>query len=332
MKGTLRLTLAFATASSIVWTLLESQAALAQETTVSPDSSSAVTGFGDVQLTSDHDAGNREFSLGQAELDFETRTNRFGINAAIAWADGAFEVASVVVSAILWESADSARLPYSLTIGGGQFDVPFGIDWRSYASIDRLLISTPLPVEYSHGCWNELGGYASLEFPAATITVFAAHSFFEDTTDAIQGRELGVGGRTAFRPLPALEVGGTLAAVRASDPDHYSRLTGFDLTAQIGPGTITWEYVRLYRPFPDGPDQFEDGWYIQASVEQSQCFAAIRADRYRPAVAVPFADPTSRFSAGFGVLVHKSMSTKFEYQAMPGRTNDRTIVQVTVRL
>jgi hypothetical protein len=136
-----------------------------QITETAADESTAlrIFGFGDLLATFRDETDGRTFDVGQAEVDMEGElTDRLAMSLAIAYDEGSFGIGALTVDYSAW-FADESRPPMlgieNVTVGGGQFDVPFGIDYHVYPSIDRKLVSSPLIVENTHDSWNDYGAY-----------------------------------------------------------------------------------------------------------------------------------------------------------------------------
>ena len=113
-----------------------------------------LSGFADI-LWQIHDPefGTETFALGQAEIDLATSLeDRIDVEMAVAYDPdaGSFGLGALVMDFRLFGDPESHFFSFDgvdhagLVIG--QMDVPFGIDWMVYPSIDRKLITGPLVV------------------------------------------------------------------------------------------------------------------------------------------------------------------------------------------
>jgi|GEM_PF-2813592 len=104
-------------------------------------------------------------NLGQCEIGFAS-TAEGPASAEAAFAlnpeSGGIELGAALISHELAAGED-----WSLNVDGGQFDVPFGLDYQFLPSPDRLLITSPLAVELSTASWNTVG--ADLSFYSSRL-------------------------------------------------------------------------------------------------------------------------------------------------------------------
>jgi hypothetical protein len=121
-----------------------------------------ISGFGDLLATFQDENRGETFNIGQAEIDLESELiDKFSMVLAIAYDEDSFTIGVFTVDYNIWQADEFSPFILgieNITIGGGRFDVPFGIDYHVYPSIDRKLVSSPLVVEYTHNSWNDVGG------------------------------------------------------------------------------------------------------------------------------------------------------------------------------
>jgi len=137
------------------------------EITIGETTTLQIYGFGDLLANFQKENDGETFNIGQAEVDLESDlTDKFSMALAIAYDEGNFTIGAFTADYNIWSASETTPSLWGIenvTIGGGQFDVPFGIDYHVYPSIDHKLVSTPLVVESTHDSWNDLGGYATAE-------------------------------------------------------------------------------------------------------------------------------------------------------------------------
>lgn len=215
-----------------------------------------LSGFFDVVSAYENASfGSGRYELGQVELDLGASPRpALDIAMAICYSsdDGAFSVGAVYADLKLWGSGEgflhSSRRIEEFGIIVGQFDVPFGLDWKNYASIDRLLISAPEVCENTHGLWNDVGVQAYFNAGWVNATAFAVNGFntyaeithhelnlstgeYEDVIETIDtSPRHAYGMRLGFGTDEVLEIGisGALGDNRSHKPEML--IWGFDVS------------------------------------------------------------------------------------------------------
>ena len=203
-----------------------------------------------------------------------------------------------------------------MAVGGGQYDVPFGIDWKVYPSIDRKLVSVPLVVENTHNGWNDLGGYLFAEDDWGNLSAFVANGFCFEGEDCF-GDELetenkfSVGGRLGLTPFEQLEIGGSYASIEGQAGSHYMDLIGGDIQFAIGDLEMKAEYIA-HRFHLVGNEKFtNDGFYWQGLYNVKQWYVVGRYGEFLPDGS---RTDISRFSSGIGCSVNQALQLRIEYQ------------------
>ena len=239
--------------------------AYAQEDTESPWEGLEISGFFDV--VSNYDAAalnNSDFSLGQAEVDLE-KSVADGVDAAIAIAydneSAIFGLGAATVDLHLFGREGShfwkSRGIEHSGIIAGQFDVPFGIDWEVYPSIDRKLISAPLVVENTHGGWNDFGfqfylasgyfnfvGYAVNGFESmATIQTLNLSTGLWEEEEIDTTPDDAYGGRFGLKPAPFAEFGTSFAVGLNKSRKQEMSIWGVDAEFDMGNALFKGEYI-----------------------------------------------------------------------------------------
>ena len=155
-----------------------------------------------------------DFHVGQLEIDLSAETNRhLSAEAAVAFDQDA--EAFVLGAAFVDLHREAGARLVGVTLG--QFDVPFGIDRHCYASIDRPLVSTPLAVASTHGCWNDQGITAYVEGERLTLLGFATNGYsvsIGSGDESLDGDPRhAIGGRCEVRILDEMAIGASVAKV-----------------------------------------------------------------------------------------------------------------------
>jgi len=214
-----------------------------------------IGGFFDVVGSSrSTDSDEAPFRLGQAEIDLANQlSGRVAVEAAVAYnnEEGVFELGAAFIDLHLLNHEVNERhtrtnlgVDHSFILVG-QFDVPFGIDYHTYASVDRKLVTTPIVVELTHGGWNDCGLQFGLDAPHANLVGYWVNGFESsaEIIDEVQTLATGVevyeevnttptnalGARLGLRPFDWLELGGSFAAGWNGSEKNEMTLAGLDL-------------------------------------------------------------------------------------------------------
>lgn len=293
--------------------------------TVNPSGPLALSGFVDVRGVYSNEADkSSKFSIGQAELDLEHKmSSRVGVFLAAAYnsENGAMELGAAELQLTLRD--DSRHFLNSINLVAGQFDVPFGIGCRYYASPDCETVTSPW---YSHRIgnwsgWNDYGvrieaislfgtadlfvvnGYEeSQEIVHRVINL--ATGFEEESLEVIStSPEVAIGGRLGAIPLNELVEIGFSASLGINDNGNVDMtLLGSDLTVDRHQFGCRSEFVysSLDR---NGQREICRSYYVQAHYHISSWrvisrFAAVNewrsswASQYSAGLALPVAPGT----------------------------------------
>jgi hypothetical protein len=278
-----------------------------------------VSGFGDI-VSSYHGAVT-SFHVGQAEIDLSADLgHRVGAEMAITYADDSFTLGALVVGLTIYEKSKGAAGFLGLdaaSVSAGQFDVPFGIDWRVYPSFDRKLISVPLVVEGTHGGWNDYGVAARMNSRWGNAAGYVMDDLAFEGEDS-DGNELAgdgdyaAGGRIGLRPVRSLEIGGSYARSDGGPESLDQVLVGMDLQYALGPISVKGEYIaHEITPF-SGPEFQSSGFYYQAMYLAKQYYVVGRHDAFDDATLPGAA--ARRISAGAGWIVSEQCELRVEWQ------------------
>ena len=311
-----------------------------------------VSGHFDIQAVQGNvSVANNRFQLGQLGLDLKSDLgNRITTTVEVAYASETKNVA-LNQAFVDWNIArkDPARRdnPLGIVRTGfivGQFDLPFGIDWRTYRSFDRDLVSLPAALVYTHRGWNDAGIQYYGETNWGNWSIFAVNGFgtspalripvreslppLAASTDASNSGLLpteAFGGRTGIQMSRHVEFGTSYGAGFNSDHDQQSRMYGFDATVNYDALELRGEYISRRVVEATGPSTTL-GYYVAGTYSLGRPFAAIRIDAYKLNL-----DPT-RFegSLGAGYAVNKYAQLRAEYQIVEGRANDMMYLQSVV--
>ncbi|GAB4322338.1 MAG: hypothetical protein Kow0074_13800 [Candidatus Zixiibacteriota bacterium] len=297
--------------------------------------------------------GNNDFQIGQFVLGLSSAVNhKIDAHMEVAYASEAREVA--VDEAYIkwrvyeWDGQPKADDPLQFRETGfvvGQFDVPFGIDWRSYSSINRPLVSLPLVVTNMHKGWNDLGAQFYAKTTWSTLSVFAVNGF--GTSPALRVDEVNrlpepliaadVEADQNFLPTEAygarfglfmsefVEFGTSFAAGYMDDNTQQSRMFGVDASFNFEQVELRGEFISRRRMQTSG--QYMDlGYYVQSLYRQGRLFGVVRADAYRPDEGATYFCG----SGGAGYQVFDNAQLRAEYRLAEGSSNDTVYLQSVI--
>ncbi len=300
-----------------------------------------ITGFFDVTGTyRDSQDDKADFGLGQAEIDIDSDLSpTAAVAVAIAYnsQDGVFELGCAEIGINL--CADENGFFSSVDVTAGQFDVPFGIDYNWYPSVDRKLVTPPLAVDLTHGGWNDMGLRVNVTSSDVNLVVFGVNGFessFEVIDDARSlatglavGEEINTtpagafGGRVGLTPAPNFEVGGSFAVGVNEFGDSEMVLAGGDMQWSIRQLDLKGEYVfhSLNRSLVEETNQ---GYYGQATCNFARSFLVGRYGSFRPQGI----DWYYRYSLGAGYAVSNGVELRFESAICENSDENTNILQL----
>lgn len=305
------------------------------------------SGFFDVVSTHQSSAAdNTEFGLNQAEIDLTSQlSDRIAIEAAIAYVpnDAFFELGAAFVDIDLFGGGGSHvrpafRVDHS-SVMVGQIDVPFGIDYKVYASPDRKLITTPMAVDLTHDSWNDFGLQFNLKATHGNLVVFGVNGFESsaEVIDEAQSLTLGYevteevnttpaaafGGRLGIAPVGFLELGSSFA-FGINESDHNEMfLVGADLQVSLASFEFKGEYIShsLNRSIAEETNR---GYYLQGSYSFGPAFVVSRYGSFRPQDN----QWVGRMSIGGGYALTEGAELRLENIVAENNENNQTIFQL----
>lgn len=205
----------------------------------------------------------RGMDYGQFEVDISMPLHdRITGEGAIAYGDGVFELGAGFLDFLLLEREEESKFVSSLGLMVGQFDVPFGIDYLSIPSPDRLLVCPPLINDKTIASWNDFGFNLYGEGLYWNFLVYGVNGFSENQA---------YGGRIGLKPVSGIEIGSSYSRDFNQDYNPQSRLFGVDLQVKKGPFNVKGEGF-FARGLLDGENtetisEKHSGYYVQTAVE-----------------------------------------------------------------
>jgi hypothetical protein len=300
------------------------------------------SGFADILWRVDEDDGEGEdFFIGQAEIDLATNLDGvINLEMAVAYdADaGSFGLGALVMDlALLGEDEGSLHHSDVIQNAGlliGQMDVPFGIDWLFYPSIDRYLITGPLAVSGTHDGWNDLGVAAYIETSGFNAVIYRFNgSGYEapfvpgDSASGDAGCAWGsrVGLHTV---LPNIEIGTSFASIITGDGDQSSTLLGFDAQWATGAFSAKGEYIIQKIGLDTAHELEHKGSYIEGMYHSGRFFVLSRYGLFTPEGS-DFLEE-SRVCLGAGYVIQDGGELRIEHQISIDNAPEQTMAQFVV--
>jgi len=314
----------FVFAVLIIGFLLAGGGALAEESALE------INGFADFYHLFENNHNSSDF--GQIELDFEKGLQKgVSISAAIyfnhedCWFEsGAFEIDFCIIG----EEGGSFYQKDGIGAVGivaGQFDVPFGIDYLVYPSINRLMVTGPMVASELHDSWNDYGlkAYIETEFLKGVFFTTNSEGFsYEDTIlittagDTISysmQSQRSIGGRIGIIPDEMIEVGGSFACFFSVANEVAMTMFGADLQLSYKDLRLKGEYIS--KESGVDTDVFsltQDGYYVQGLYDFGKVFAFGRYGLYSG--GEENTDDLKRISLGGGWKIIDGCQARIEYQ------------------
>ena len=292
-----------------------------------------ISGFFDVVNTYDRTSeDNTNFGLGQAEIDLAHQlTHNVAVEVAVAYNsdDGLFELGAAIIDIHL-SSSDNNNSSHINTnfidhtsVIVGQFDVPFGIDYFSYPSPDRKLVTAPRAVDLTHEGWNDFGAQFVMDSKYGNFVVYAVNGFeaSAEVLDEVASLATGIdvyeeinttpanalGTRLGISPVSMLEVGTSFAiGLNKSDKDEMT-LWGADLQVDLGYLYFKGEYIThsLNRSVAQEDNK---GYYLQSIGYINKFFITGRYGSFQPEGA----EWIGQFSFGGGYAIADGVEVRME--------------------
>lgn len=323
-----------------------------------------VSGHFDVQAVSrNSELGNNNFEIGQLAVEMSSDLSKrvfAGLELAYGYDDQVkIDEAYVDWNVYRWNGQPRYNPLGTVSVGfmAGQFDVPFGLDWRDYRSLDRPLVSIPTVIANTHRGWNDLGVEMHGELTWANWSVFAVNGFGTSATLRLPNRPVPTNGLSAGADEAAsddvvpteaygarfglvmnknIEFGTSFAAGYTDDNEQDERLFGFDFTGQTEQLELKAEFINHQRNRVGGKESVY-GYYLQGRYNfDSRWFGVVRQDAFNAdgtvvyPMNVAMTDTQLCTSAGCGYRVGPYAQFRVEYQLADGSRNDTVFLQTAV--
>ena len=298
-----------------------------------------ISGFADFRYSMPNsDEESSGYDVGQIEIDLATGIGKFtNVEAALAYDPDteAFGSGAFIIDFHLFGSAgDHLRSVEGLNHSGvliGQFDVPFGIDWQVYPSIDRKLVSGPLVVENTHDSWNDIGVQAYVEQPLYNFVAYSTNGFgyeYEDSNGTPMKVEMksALGGRFGFKPYDMLEIGGSYATFRNKDGKPDMTMTGVDFQFNYESLALKGEYISHVQGL-ETKSVSHSGYYAQAAYDFGKFFLVGRQGLFSSDID---SKNLTRTSVGAGWVFTEGAEIRIEQQLNSENDESLTFIQLVI--
>jgi hypothetical protein len=230
-----------------------------------------VSGFFDaVGVANFNETNKSKFLINQFELDFSyLHKSNFSVGSAITYNNESENIELAMAFIHYSFGSGPGKHPRRVETYNhsafllGKFDMPFGLDYLSYASIDRATITQPLVIEKTIAGWNDIGIDFHLFKSNFKFDVWAVNGFNEG---------IGLGGNIRYKLFPFFEIGVSHSADINSFNDVNDWLTGTDFRVNTEILEIKSELLWTEGVYEGAPDtvlnnKIHHGWYLQMLVK-----------------------------------------------------------------
>lgn len=281
-----------------------------------------ISGFGDLIF---HTNGLDGFTINQVELGIGNSIGDFvSVETAIAFDPDSetFGLGAFIIDLRLFgNEGDHLRVKNGIDHSGiliGQFDIPFGLDWQVYPSVDRKLISTPIVVEESHNAWNDHGILGYVENQRFNAVAFRTNGFgyeIEPASGDPVSIELdySLGGRLGLFLGHSVEVGFSGAGFFNDENQVDMNLQGFDLQFEYRLFELRGEYIIKEFNLIENVTHTCSGYYVEGLVDRGNYFLNARYDHFSEGDL--HSENIRRLSTGIGWPLAKGLELRLVYQS-----------------
>ena len=282
-----------------------------------------ISGFFDAAAVANFlDSKQNEFFINQFELDFSySHQSHFSVGSAITY-NNETENMELAMAFIHYSFDDGPgkhprreeTYDHSAFLIG-KFDMPFGLDYLSYASIDRPTLTQPLVIEKTIAGWNDIGIDYHLFAGNLKFDIWAVNGFKEG---------LGLGGNVRYSLFPFLEIGTSHSSDISNFQNVNDWLSGVDVKIDTEIFQIKSEFLWMkgvYEGVVDTVlnDEIHHGGYIQLLTEFKEwtslpIFLTLRYGgwRYSGDANGTVEDTQRRYTATVGYRLHDNLSVRME--------------------
>ena len=200
----------------------------------------------------------------------------------------------------------------------GKFDVPIGLDYLSYASPDRPVVSQPLIIEKTIAGWNDVG-----------INLHLNKKYYRVNFSTVNGFNNGMNfvGDLVFKITPDFRLGVFHTSDFNNRIERKSWISGSYLFAQWGLWELKSEFIWASGIYGGEQDtlnaaHYHDGFYVQLVSDLSKInmtlplFFTLRYSLWQDENAdspVPLPEKIDRYVFGVGYHMNDYSSIRLEY-------------------
>ena len=283
----------------------------------------------------------KQFYINQFELDvsYENRSH-YSVGTAVAYNSnsGQMELAMAFIHYAFDDSRGKhprrEEVYEHSALQIGKFDMPFGLDYLSYASPDRPTISQPLVIEKTIAGWNDVGIDFHVFFEKLKFDVWAVNGFKEG---------ISFGGNIRYKFFPFLEIGFSHSADIKDLKQINDWLSGIDLQILTDIIEIKSEFLWMKGVYEGKPDEVLNdemhyGGYIQILTRSEKLisfpiFLTLRAGGWEcDSTNKELNDSQKRYSATLGYDFDDNISIRTEIVAnkLTGKNTTQGFIQLVI--
>lgn len=283
-----------------------------------------LTGFFDViNMQNFTENGYNQFQINQFELDISyAHQSRFSLGTAIAYNNKTQDMELAMAYAhynFINEEGIHPRREETINHTGiiiGKFDMHFGLDFMSFASPDRPIVSQPLVYEKTIGGWNDIGVDFHILHNNLSFHIWAVNGFYKG---------ISLGGNFRYSFLPFFSAGVSHSTDLEKIDETKASITGVDILVDTEIIEIKSEYL-FAKGVCDGEqdtlrtDEIHTGFYVQALTQLENfislpIFFTLRYGQWNSKEdrdSNGIIDSENRFTVGLGYQFHKNVSARLE--------------------
>jgi hypothetical protein len=260
--------------------------------------------------------GADDFHVGAVELDASLKLTPYvTVSTAIVF-DGeedAFGLGAFVIDCGIAGDGDGYVVqskPIAKSgVSFGRFDVPFGIAYLQYPSVENRLVTLPQAVQLTHGAWNDVGAQGYVVGAHWTAVGYVVNGLEHPLRGNVMApARSAAGGRVSGKIDDAFEIGASAALDFASEGPVMG-LAGGDLQGTLGPLNARGEYLVRHVKV-EGLAELTHGVYGQALLRLEPAFLVGRYDT----VLEGSATLDRRVTGGAGVEVFPQGEVRAVYE------------------
>lgn len=269
-----------------------------------------ISGFTDISCRG-AEGENTEFSMGAFEIDFISKiNNRINFEGAIVVEGEEIGLGQTLI--------DGELVKNRLGIQVGLLDIPFGIDYRFFATPDRVLISAPLTTDIIiDGGWSDTGLNLYGQFSKLNYNLYLVNGMGENSGDPVNqsgdnNNSKTLGTRVGFEFVKNIEIGASFARGSYLNTNNEEMLTrqGVDINASAGIFDFKGEYIGSKKDVPGSAEIEQLGYYLQATGNiTDKLYSSIRWGYWEQEK-----NNLNSLTAGAGYRLNENFSLKTEYQ------------------